>query len=434
MIAPEGLNWGSDLSGVAQSYGLSDPAGNLMYQLHLYPSAAYTDSAQSALVAPVSELTPIYIGEWGGSHNAGGAGDAADPACWNQTMVNWLNGHDDSWTAWNMWAPSDQSPYPPSFDLITDWSTLTPTPDFGAIVKAGLAPREVNASAPSVVVPAKASPSLVTGASTRLSVSRADAQGQDNFTYTWSTIGMPPANVSYSDNGSHSARDTTVRFTSAGDYAFQVTIANRDGQSTTSTVMVTVQHTLSGLFITPSVISVATGAKQRFTVGGLDQFGRTMAVSSPVAWSVVGRGSISGSGLYKAPASSGSATVKAVAGGLRASLPFKVVRSRQSVSVSFTNTDDWGTGFTGSITITNTGKSAFRGWKLQFDFDGIIASNTTNDIWDAVIVSHIGRRYVIKNAKWNGVIGAGKRVSFGFNTSMSVPHSERPITSSTEAP
>jgi len=31
-----------------------------------------------------------------------------------------------------------------------------------------------------------------------------------------------------------------------------------------------------------------------------------------------------------------------------------------------------------------------------------------------VIVSHVGTRYVIKNADWNGTIAAGAEVSFGF--------------------
>ena len=339
-------------------------------------------------------------------------------------MVAWLNQHSYSWTAWNMWAPSDQSPGPPNFDLITDWESLTPTPDYGAIVKAGLAPPPVDASAPLVAIPANALANLVTGTSTGLGVLGSDAHGEENLTYTWTTVGTAPAGVSYSDNGSHSAKDATVTFSTAGAYTFQVTIANRDGLSTTSSLTVTVQQTLTGLVLSPGVVSMATGAKQRFTAAGLDQFGQAMAVPSPVAWSAVGRGSINGSGMYKAPSSPGSTTIKATSGGLQASLAFKVVRSRLSASVSFANTDDWGTGFTGSVTITNTGKTAIRGWTLQFDFGGTIASNTTKDIWDAVLASRNGRRYLIKNAKRSGTIGAGKSVTFGFNASMSVPHSE----------
>src|SRR5437588_71718 len=38
IVAPEGLNWGSNLTGVVTGHTLSDPAGNLMYQSHLYPN------------------------------------------------------------------------------------------------------------------------------------------------------------------------------------------------------------------------------------------------------------------------------------------------------------------------------------------------------------------------------------------------------------
>jgi chitinase len=45
------------------------------------------------------------------------------------------------------------------------------------------------------------------------------------------------------------------------------------------------------------------------------------------------------------------------------------------------------------------------------DFD--MKANIVN-IWNAVIVSHVGTRYVIKNADWNGTITADATISFGF--------------------
>jgi hypothetical protein len=71
---------------------------------------------------------------------------------------------------------------------------------------------------------------------------------------------------------------------------------------------------------------------------------------------------------------------------------------------------DWGTGFTGYITLTNTGNTAINGWTLQFDFAG-----TITDIWDAQIISHVGTHYVIQNVSWDATIAAGQSVNFGFN-------------------
>jgi len=74
------------------------------------------------------------------------------------------------------------------------------------------------------------------------------------------------------------------------------------------------------------------------------------------------------------------------------------------------NVKDWGSGFTGNLTITNTGMTAISGWTLAFDFVGTISS-----IWDATIVSHVGNHYVIKDAGYNASIAAGQRRDDRFN-------------------
>jgi hypothetical protein len=81
-----------------------------------------------------------------------------------------------------------------------------------------------------------------------------------------------------------------------------------------------------------------------------------------------------------------------------------------SAVVQFADTSDWGTGFTGQISITNTGATAINGWTLEFDFAG-----TITDIWDAQIAGRQGNHYVIQNAAWDAVIAPGQTVTFGFN-------------------
>lgn len=78
----------------------------------------------------------------------------------------------------------------------------------------------------------------------------------------------------------------------------------------------------------------------------------------------------------------------------------------------FQVTSDWGSGFTGQITITNSKQQAVNDWQLEFDFPGTITA-----IWDASIVSRTGNHYVVKNAGWNSSIPAGGTASFGFNGS-----------------
>ncbi len=67
-----------------------------------------------------------------------------------------------------------------------------------------------------------------------------------------------------------------------------------------------------------------------------------------------------------------------------------------------------GSGFTGAMTI-EAGSTALNGWTAEFN-----ASFTITNIWNAEIVSHVGDHYVIRNVAWNGKVGAGDDVSFGF--------------------
>jgi alpha-L-arabinofuranosidase len=83
-----------------------------------------------------------------------------------------------------------------------------------------------------------------------------------------------------------------------------------------------------------------------------------------------------------------------------------------SAKVTFADTNDWGSGFTGNLTLTNTGSSAINGWTLSFDFVGTISS-----IWNASITSKSGNRYTIANASYNAVINPGQSVTIGFNAS-----------------
>ena len=79
------------------------------------------------------------------------------------------------------------------------------------------------------------------------------------------------------------------------------------------------------------------------------------------------------------------------------------------IAVTYSQTSDWGTGFNGDLKITNGGTTPISGWTMEFD----MAANIVT-IWNAEIVSHVGTRYVIRNAAWNGTLAAGAEISFGF--------------------
>ena len=137
----------------------------------------------------------------------------------------------------------------------------------------------VTDAAPTVATAAAATPATVTGTTTALSVLGADDAGESNLSYTWATTGTPPAAVSFSANGSNAAKNTTATFTKAGNYTFQVTITDDGGLSTTSSVTVTVNQTLTSITVTPATPTLASHATQQFTASGIDQFGNAMTLA-----------------------------------------------------------------------------------------------------------------------------------------------------------
>ena len=176
---------------------------------------------------------------------------------------------------------------------------------------------EVN-TPPTVVNPASAGPSPVTGTFTDLSVLGNDNGGEANLMYTWSTTGTPPASVSFSANGTNDAKSSTVTFTKAGDYTFEVTIEDAEGLSVTSSVSVTVVQTAASVAVSPATVTLNISTTQQFTATAIDQFGDAI-VSSGFTWSSSGAGSIDGNGLFSAGSSAGSATVTAQTGAVSGS-------------------------------------------------------------------------------------------------------------------
>jgi autotransporter-associated beta strand protein len=94
--------------------------------------------------------------------------------------------------------------------------------------------------APTLATAAAASPSPVTGTTYALSVLGADSDGggEPNLSYTWSYTG--PANVTFSDNGDNTAKNAIATLSQPGAYTFTATITDLGGQSTASSVSVTI--------------------------------------------------------------------------------------------------------------------------------------------------------------------------------------------------
>ena len=114
-------------------------------------------------------------------------------------------------------------------------------------------------SPPTIAQAAAASPSVVTDATTQLSVLGADDGGETNLTYTWHVIGTPPGTVTLTGNGTNQSKTTVATFNTPGTYQFQVTVSDLSTLLATDAVSVTVQG------------SVNLWRNAHFTLGELSQ-------------------------------------------------------------------------------------------------------------------------------------------------------------------
>lgn len=86
-----------------------------------------------------------------------------------------------------------------------------------------------------------------------------------------------------------------------------------------------------------------------------------------------------------------------------------------SCSVHYAITNQWNTGFSASISITNTGSTAITGWNLTFNFPN---GQTITQLWNGTFTQS-GSSVTITNVSYNGSIPSGGTLSSppGFNGS-----------------
>jgi hypothetical protein len=90
--------------------------------------------------------------------------------------------------------------------------------------------------------------------------------------------------------------------------------------------------------------------------------------------------------------------------------------------VGFTITNSWSTGFQGSLSIQNTGTSAFSGWTLTWTSPG---GATISQLWNGT-ATQSGSAVTVTSLSYNANIAAGASyndVGFTANGTAAVPTS-----------
>lgn len=98
---------------------------------------------------------------------------------------------------------------------------------------------------------------------------------------------------------------------------------------------------------------------------------------------------------------------------------FEIVSKRANVTegyeVQFDIYDDWGYGFQGAVTITNTGSEPLEAWTLSFDTNFIISNS-----WGGRVIDSTENSYTIASEMWTNPIMPNSSSSFGFTATKQV--------------
>ena len=109
-----------------------------------------------------------------------------------------------------------------------------------------------------------------------------------------------PAPVTFSVNGTSTSNSTTATFTKSGAYTFRIVVTDSAGLSTTNTLAITVNQTLTTITVTANGGAIVKNTWQKCTATAYDQFGNAMTTQPTFIWSVVsGGGSFPSAGLYQ---------------------------------------------------------------------------------------------------------------------------------------
>jgi mannan endo-1,4-beta-mannosidase len=94
------------------------------------------------------------------------------------------------------------------------------------------------------------------------------------------------------------------------------------------------------------------------------------------------------------------------------------------LSCNYVVTNSWGTGYTGSVRVTNNGTSAISGWTASWKFSG---ANRITSTWNATVSGN--NPYSATNLSWNESVAAGQTVEFGFQANTNGGSIETPAVS-----
>ncbi|MEV6212303.1 glycoside hydrolase family 6 protein [Kitasatospora sp. NPDC051914] len=187
------------------------------------------------------------------------------------------------------------------------------------------------------------------------------------------------------------------------------------GSGTPDTTAPSVPTGLAGTATSSSVALTWTASTDNVGVTGYDVYRNGILVGSTAGTS------FTNTGLTASTAYSYTVRAKDAAGNVSAASAALVVTTSPSsgggsgCSATYKVSNDWGSGFTADVTVTNTGTTATTGWKVTWTFPG---NQQITNLWNGV-QTQSGQSVSVVNQGYNGALGAGGSAGFGFQAGYS---------------
>jgi polyisoprenoid-binding protein YceI len=108
------------------------------------------------------------------------------------------------------------------------------------------------------------------------------------------------------------------------------------------------------------------------------------------------------------------------------SLAVSVISTQTHAGCQYVVTNDWGSGYTAAIKITNSGTSAINGWTVGWQYSG---NNRATSAWNATMTG--SNPYSATNVSFNASIPVGQTVEFGIQGTKSAGAAEVPAVTGT---
>jgi endoglucanase len=432
--------WGGNLEGVRNSPVTLSIANKLVYSAHDYGPHEYGQSwfngntTYSSLSTVwnnhwgyivQNNIAPVWLGEFGTTNTTSDIQNnaAGSQGQWFQSMIQYLAA--DPYVSWTYWALNGEDAY----GLLD--SSYDPTP-VNPLKQQDLASIQFQLSSGSSTSTPPATPTGLAATATsasqiQLTWSPSSSAGVTYTVFSGTSSGATNTVVA---SGVNSTSYAATGLTASTTYYFTIKAVSAGGTSGASNQASATTQPATGTSAPANLVATAASSTQiGLTWNASTTSGATYSVYSGTtagAASNLLASGISGTS-YQATGLQASTTyyfvVKAVAGGTASpasnqasATTTTATTSSAACHISYVDQNDWGVGFTGGISISNTSTTPLTSWKLQWTFAG---TQQLNQSWNGSYAQS-GKNVTITNASWNGNIPAGSTVSgIGFNANYS---------------